>query len=359
MKRGLVLFILIFSLCFITATPQIELEEGAIVEQGNQVDYVIIITNTAPEPEANITQVNITLPISFQFATESQGTDVSDYDFSYSENTLSFTNSSGYLINGDEEKSFWFTVIPAINATYNITVTTVNSTTTLNTNILTIVSAPCNPNWNCTEWSSCIQGSQTRNCINLNDCPFLKNKPETSKSCDQACTPNWTCTEWSPCAGGIQIKNCIDFNLCGNDTTKPFEEQSCTSSDCTPVWKCTDWKPTKCPKNETQTKQCTDMNNCGTNQNKPNEQKTCTYESAASWLFILIVIIIIAAIASVILLIIRKFKNPSELNQIQTTPKTPPTIDSQQQKIINNTKPVQIKTPSQQLDKTKTSSKPL
>lgn len=45
----------------------------------------------------------------------------------------------------------------------------------------------CNENWNCTQWSECIEGMQTRNCEDLNNCQTENNKPMENRSC-HACS---------------------------------------------------------------------------------------------------------------------------------------------------------------------------
>jgi len=42
------------------------------------------------------------------------------------------------------------------------------------------------------------------------------------------CTPSWTCTDWSSCINGKQTRVCVDKNNCGTVTGKPDEEMSCT-----------------------------------------------------------------------------------------------------------------------------------
>ncbi len=52
-----------------------------------------------------------------------------------------------------------------------------------------------------------------------------------SKSCtpNQDCIENWNCTNWSSCINGEQIRNCIDLNECGTITEKPFFKRKCTN----------------------------------------------------------------------------------------------------------------------------------
>ncbi len=42
----------------------------------------------------------------------------------------------------------------------------------------------CTEDWNCTEWSGCVNETQTRVCTDLNDCGTEEDKPEGSQSCE-------------------------------------------------------------------------------------------------------------------------------------------------------------------------------
>jgi len=48
-----------------------------------------------------------------------------------------------------------------------------------------VVGIACVENWNCTEWSPCVNNVQTRTCIDLNKCGTVKNKPITSRACEE------------------------------------------------------------------------------------------------------------------------------------------------------------------------------
>jgi len=48
----------------------------------------------------------------------------------------------------------------------------------------------------------------------------------------EQCTPNWQCGEWSKCVGGLQSRECIDVNNCGTEEGKPIEMQSCEDDTC-------------------------------------------------------------------------------------------------------------------------------
>ena len=43
------------------------------------------------------------------------------------------------------------------------------------------------------------------------------------------CTENWQCTEWSACINNQQTRTCTDINNCGTTFNKPIESQSCVT----------------------------------------------------------------------------------------------------------------------------------
>ena len=42
------------------------------------------------------------------------------------------------------------------------------------------------------------------------------------------CTSNWQCTSWSQCSNGTQSRLCVDTNMCSGSSSKPTEGQTCT-----------------------------------------------------------------------------------------------------------------------------------
>ena len=44
------------------------------------------------------------------------------------------------------------------------------------------------------------------------------------------CQPSWDCSEWSSCSNGKQVRACEDLNACGSSYQKPEENQSCVVS---------------------------------------------------------------------------------------------------------------------------------
>ncbi len=49
----------------------------------------------------------------------------------------------------------------------------------------------CTTNWDCTSWSECISGQQTRTCTDLNNCGTIAGKPSESQVCNGGGNPNF------------------------------------------------------------------------------------------------------------------------------------------------------------------------
>ncbi|MEW6294912.1 MAG: DNRLRE domain-containing protein [Candidatus Diapherotrites archaeon] len=91
---------------------------------------------------------------------------------------------------------------------------------------------PCTPNWQCGDWSSCLNGSQTRTCtdINCNSTPRTESQscgictPGQTQSCTiDNCNGSQTCSEqgaWNPCIKADLCcgVNCNDNNDCTTDS---------------------------------------------------------------------------------------------------------------------------------------------
>jgi len=45
---------------------------------------------------------------------------------------------------------------------------------------------------------------------------------------EEECAERWVCSDWSTCEDGLQERNCVDDNDCGTDDRKPFEIQPCS-----------------------------------------------------------------------------------------------------------------------------------
>lgn len=150
----LVIFIsILLALPFVLAPHVITASTGTTsfsVDEGISYLYNISINNTDATAEANITQVNITIPGSFTFTANSNGTDAGYLTFTNTTNVLSWKNNSGLIMNLTL-KNFWFNATASTRGIYNITVTTLNATGAYSTNISVIVNdflSECDTNLN-------------------------------------------------------------------------------------------------------------------------------------------------------------------------------------------------------------------
>jgi len=143
---------LILGLGFVYAVHIVTTSSGGTSFNFNQsVSYLynITINNTDPGQTANITQVNITFSSSiFLFSAGTNGTNTPFVTFTNTSTVLSWTNSTGYLINGSTNNSyFWFNATASTPGRYNITVTTLNSTGPYTTNLSVTINDTTAPNY--------------------------------------------------------------------------------------------------------------------------------------------------------------------------------------------------------------------
>lgn len=59
--------------------------------------------------------------------------------------------------------------------------------------------------------------------------PAAGNCTNCTPDCSEhlGCQPDWECTDWSRCIDGEQTRNCTDENECGTELDRPLEEQDC------------------------------------------------------------------------------------------------------------------------------------
>lgn len=128
------------------------------------------------------------------------------------------------------------------------------------------------------------------------------------------CIPNWNCSAWSECADGTKNRTCTDKNNCNTNANKPNITETCTVSStiCNPSWECTDWSPIECDGKTNQTRTCTDKNNCNKLDGKPLEVNECEIknnQSGSKIIFIIIaVIFVMMAISLLVYWILTKNK---------------------------------------------------
>ena len=72
--------------------------------------FNITVNNTNDGADANISQVNITLPASFTFTQDTNASDVTGLTFNRSGSVLSWFNGSDIVVNGSEKKYFYFNI---------------------------------------------------------------------------------------------------------------------------------------------------------------------------------------------------------------------------------------------------------
>ncbi len=87
--------------------------------------------------------------------------------------------------------------------------------------------------WNCSRWSSCNQGNETRYCTYYN-CNENVSVP-TIRTCqviiepdaEYFCKPDWNCTGWSMCENENQVRSCVDLNNCTYPEILPELSRAC------------------------------------------------------------------------------------------------------------------------------------
>lgn len=73
------------------------------------------------------------------------------------------------------------------------------------------------------------------NCANISGNTFTTSAEEEGGGGGGGCTPSWQCTSWSVCVSGVQTRTCVDNNNCNDNTTMPVLSQNCTMPPTGPV----------------------------------------------------------------------------------------------------------------------------
>jgi hypothetical protein len=91
---------------------------------------------------------------------------------------------------------------------------------------------PCETEWECTEWSECIDGTQTRECYYDKDlCTPIESKPVETQDCvEEICETKWECSDWSECIDGLQNRICYYNQGECMPLDEPIETQECIVS---------------------------------------------------------------------------------------------------------------------------------
>lgn len=99
----------------------------------------------------------------------------------------------------------------------------------------------CNPVWECTDWSGCVEGQQSRTCLDLSECGIIEGKPKVEKSCLAECTLSCgSCQK-------LDLGTCYCLNIypcCGDGICEGEENFLNCASDCPlippPKFQCSD-----------------------------------------------------------------------------------------------------------------------
>ncbi len=144
---SLILFlVVVLTLSFVLAAHVIITSTGGTsysVDEDVGFIYNMTINNTDTTETANITQVNITISNTFSFLADSNGTDAGTHTFTNTSTVLSWDNDG--LVMNLTWKYFWFNVTASDPGSYNLTISTTNSTGTETTNISVTINDTTDP----------------------------------------------------------------------------------------------------------------------------------------------------------------------------------------------------------------------
>ncbi len=125
---------LVFGMWLVLAQISVTPESFSVNETVNY-NYNITVANSNGGQDANITQVNITLPGEFTFTINTNESNATFETFTNTTTVLSWTNTSEYLINGSDSAWFSFNTTSNTPGDYNFTITVVNGTDSYEENV--------------------------------------------------------------------------------------------------------------------------------------------------------------------------------------------------------------------------------
>lgn len=133
-----------------------------------------------------------------------------------------FWNSCGSVggVTYDQQRSRLFVVEPS-GGPFGAPITHV-----YRVNASTTPPPTCTPDWQCSGFGACSNGSRTRTCTDQNHCGVTAKQPAETESCS-VCTPRWVCSDWSTCQAGELQRTCQDVNGCGISADQPSETAAC------------------------------------------------------------------------------------------------------------------------------------
>ncbi|MBT3405527.1 hypothetical protein HN832_05085 [archaeon] len=143
-KKSAFILGILFSISLVIAAQVITTSGGATsysVLEDLTFNFNMTVNNT--DVDVNITQVNMTIPSSFSFLVNSNGTNAATHTFSNTTTILTWTHDG--LVQNVTSNYLWFNATPATPGLYNITVTSLNTTGTSATNIAVTVNDTNSP----------------------------------------------------------------------------------------------------------------------------------------------------------------------------------------------------------------------
>ncbi len=374
MKREFFLIFIVAIFSVYLASSHIVTPTTLPVNPNESYQYTIVVNNTDMGQDANVTQVNITLPSSFTFIFGTNDTTSLFEKFINDSNVLSWTNSSsnGYLINGSDTENFQFNASASENGVYNLTIAVVNSTGAFEYNIsvtiadtidprVTFDSSTPNNNVVLNQTNILLELSATDNIAVDTITGFIYNSTRSllvstsNKSSSLSvnfpgltdgvyyinATVNDTsgnigktsqtrkitintsstssaptvCTESWNCTAWSECTANLQIRSCvdSNACNSSFltkSENQTCGTTCTPNWDCSDWEPEECASGETQTRNCNDLNSCGLT--KPVETLNCEEGGGSKFWVITILLMVVGVLFLVGIIFFLKGKSSEE-----------------------------------------------
>ena len=100
----------------------------------------------------------------------------------------------------------------------------------------------CSKAWQCTAWSSCVNGKQARTCDcgcdHDADCTGSSDEEQSCTVQAPNCTASWSCTNWGNCVNSLQSRVCTCS--CPNDNDCYGDHQTSQACECDSAADCDD-----------------------------------------------------------------------------------------------------------------------
>ena len=199
----------------------------------NSTETRNVTIDTAAPNVTIISPTNITYTDTLIWFNATANEAINNWILNYNGTNLTITINSTIVV----QEGTWHLILYANDTGGNIGL---NNSTWFSVNTTTTPSGPsggggggggitaCTENWLCSEFSSCVDGMQTRTCTDLNNCGTSLNKPAETISCEAL--PFWQNNlkdrdETDIDCGGSQAPKCSDGKSC-------LVNNDCLSNNC-------------------------------------------------------------------------------------------------------------------------------